>query len=64
MTSSGNPVRGGMLGWLLTDVKNRAPVTGITLSTRVGRLSDTHSDTGFQLTQFLQKKNKNDSTAR
>ena len=28
-----------------------APVTGITLSTRVGRLSETHSDTGFQLTQ-------------
>ena len=26
-----------------------APVTGITLSTRVGRLSGTHSDTGFQL---------------
>ena len=48
MTSSGNPVRGGMLGWLLTDVKNRAPVTGITLSTRVGRLSETHSDTCIQ----------------
>ena len=30
-----------------------APVTGITLSTRVGRLSETHSDTGFPLTQFL-----------
>ena len=30
-----------------------APVTGITLSTRVGRLSETHSDTGFQLTQLL-----------
>ena len=29
-----------------------APVTGITLSTRVGRLSETHSDIGFQLTQF------------
>ena len=52
MTSSGNPVRGGMLGWLLTDVKNRAPVTGITLSTRVGRLSETHSDTCIQLTQL------------
>ena len=26
-----------------------APVTGITLSTRVGRLSETHSDIGFQL---------------
>ena len=62
MTSSGNPVRGGMLGWLLTDVESGAPVTGITLSTRVGRLSETHSDTGFQLTQFLQK--KNGSTAR
>ena len=49
MTSSGNPVRGGMLGWLLSDVKNRAPVTGITLSTRVGRLSETHSDIGIQL---------------
>ena len=48
MTSSGNPVRGGMLGWLLSDVKNRAPVTGITLSTRVGRLSETHSDTCIQ----------------
>ena len=29
--------------------KNSAPVTGITLSTRVGRLSETHSDIGFQL---------------
>ena len=29
--------------------QNGAPVTGITLSTRVGRLSGTHSDTGFQL---------------
>ena len=28
--------------------KNGAPVTGITLSTRVGRLSETHSDIGFQ----------------
>ena len=28
---------------------NSAPVTGITLSTRVGRLSETHSDIGFQL---------------
>ena len=26
-----------------------APVTGITLSTRVGRLSETHSDIGIQL---------------
>ena len=26
-------------------------MTGITLSARVGRLSETHSDTGFQLTQ-------------
>ena len=26
-----------------------APVTGITLSTRVGRLSETHSDTCIQL---------------
>ena len=52
MTSSGNPVRGGMLGWLLAEVENRAPVTGITLSTRVGRLSETHSDTCIQLTQF------------
>ena len=25
-----------------------APVTGITLSTRVGRLSETHSDIGIQ----------------
>ena len=48
MTSSGNPVRGGMLGWLLSDAKNSAPVTGITLSTRVGRLSETHSDTCIQ----------------
>ena len=29
--------------------ENGAPVTGITLSTRVGRLSETHSDIGFQL---------------
>ena len=63
MTSSGNPVRGGMLGWLLTDVKNRAPVTGITLSTRVGRLSETHSDTCIQLTQFPDGK-EGDGTAR
>ena len=28
--------------------KDGAPVTGITLSTRVGRLSETHSDIGFQ----------------
>ena len=32
--------------------KNGAPVTGITLSTRVGRLSETHSDTCIQLTQL------------
>ena len=31
---------------------NSAPVTGITLSTRVGRLSETHSDIGIQLTPF------------
>ena len=29
-----------------------APVTGITPSTQVGRLSGSHSDIGFQLTQF------------
>ena len=63
MTSSGNPVRGGMLGWLLTGVKNRAPVTGITLSTRVGRLSETHSDTCIQLTQFPDGK-EGEGTAR
>ena len=63
MTSSGNPVRGGMLGWLLTGVKNCAPVTGITLSTRVGRLSETHSDTCIQLTQFPDGK-EGDGTAR
>ena len=37
-------------------MKSGAPVTGITLSTRVGRLSETHSDTGFQLTQFSPEK--------
>ena len=63
MTSSGNPVRGGMLGWLLTDVKNSAPMTGITLSTRVGRLSETHSDTCIQLTQLPDVK-EGDGTAR
>ena len=29
-----------------------APVTGITPSTQVGRLSGSHSDIGFRLTQF------------
>ena len=29
-----------------------APLTGITPSTQVGRLSGSHSDIGFQLTQF------------
>ena len=29
-----------------------APVTGITPSTQVGRLSGSHSDIGFQLAQF------------
>ena len=47
-TSSGNPVVGGKLGWMISYAKNGAPVTGITLSTRVGRLSETHSDIGFQ----------------
>ena len=47
MTSSGNPERWqvGVDDFLC---KNGAPVTGITLSTRVGRLSETHSDIGFQ----------------
>ena len=31
-------------------------MTGITLSTRVGRLSETHSDIGIQLTQFPSQK--------
>ena len=48
MTSSGNPVKSGKLGWMISYAKNGAPVTGITLSTRVGRLSETHSDIGFQ----------------
>ena len=48
VTSGEGPVKSGTLGWLNSDAKNGAPVTGITLSTRVGRLSETHSDIGFQ----------------
>ena len=48
VTSGEGPVKSGTLGWLSSDAKNSAPVTGITLSTRVGRLSETHSDIGFQ----------------
>ena len=39
---------------LLHDCRHEfsAPVTGITLSTQVGRLSGSYSDIGFPLTQF------------
>ena len=43
------PVIGGALGWLLSHAKNSAPVKGITLSTRVGRLSRTHFELGFSV---------------
>ena len=48
VTSGEGPVKSGTLGLLNSDAKNGAPVTGITLSTRVGRLSETHSDTCIQ----------------
>ena len=48
VTSGESPVRSGTLGLLNSDAKSGAPVTGITLSTRVGRLSETHSDTCIQ----------------
>ena len=37
VTSGEGPVRSGTLGWLNSDAKNSAPVTGITLSTRVAK---------------------------
>ena len=57
VTSGEGPVKSGTLGWLNSDAKNSAPVMGITLSTRVGRLSETHSDTCIQLTQFPEERN-------
>ena len=41
-----------------------APVTGITPSTQVGRLSGSHSDIGFQLTQFPRREKEGEGNGR
>ena len=53
MTSSGIPVEGGTLCWVISDAKRR-PNDG---DHTQGRLSETHSDNCIQLTQFPKERN-------